>query len=102
MLGQYASFAAQCKGVAQNGTAPGYGGVRGAVGVHAMRAGWIRWIMHVLTTRLLCPSPTAGKTLAFAIPVIEKILAGPKASGKPQCLVLAPTRELAKQVGGVV
>ncbi|KAI7840607.1 hypothetical protein COHA_005757 [Chlorella ohadii] len=40
----------------------------------------------------------SGKTLAFAIPVIEKILAGPKASGKPQCLVLAPTRELAKQV----
>ncbi|PRW21064.1 glutamate--cysteine chloroplastic isoform A [Chlorella sorokiniana] len=40
----------------------------------------------------------SGKTLAFAIPVIEKILAGPKATGKAQCLVLAPTRELAKQV----
>jgi hypothetical protein len=39
----------------------------------------------------------SGKTLAFAIPVIEKILAGPRLR-KPQCLVLAPTRELAKQV----
>lgn len=40
----------------------------------------------------------AGKTLAFAIPIIEKIMAGPRNLRKPQCLVLAPTRELAKQV----
>jgi ATP-dependent RNA helicase DDX21 len=40
----------------------------------------------------------SGKTLAFAIPVIEKILVGPRGTRKPQCLVLAPTRELAKQV----
>lgn len=44
----------------------------------------------------------SGKTLAFAIPVIEKIMAAEPAGRKqrlPQCLVLAPTRELAKQVG---
>lgn len=45
-------------------------------------------------------NPPAGKTLAFGIPVVEKILAAGKGAtkGKPQCLVLAPTRELAKQV----
>lgn len=47
----------------------------------------------------------SGKTLAFALPVVEKIMArqGEIASKStrgraPQCLVLAPTRELAKQV----
>jgi hypothetical protein len=45
----------------------------------------------------------SGKTLAFALPVVEKILAsrdGRKGErGRaPQCIVLAPTRELAKQV----
>ena len=36
-----------------------------------------------------------GKTAAFGIPVIEKIVASLK---KPQALVLCPTRELALQV----
>jgi ATP-dependent RNA helicase DeaD len=36
-----------------------------------------------------------GKTLAFAIPIVEKIDCGMM---KPQALVLAPTRELAEQV----
>ncbi len=45
----------------------------------------------------------SGKTLAFALPVVEKILAARRANkpmrGRaPQCIVLAPTRELAKQV----
>lgn len=45
----------------------------------------------------------SGKTLAFALPVIEKIMANRSAGGRsagrtPQCIVLAPTRELAKQV----
>lgn len=45
----------------------------------------------------------SGKTLAFAVPVIEKVLESfgeeRKPRGRsPQCLVLAPTRELAKQV----
>lgn len=57
----------------------------------------------------------SGKTLAFALPVIEGILeedrksagegsarrrAAPVAGRAPRCLVLAPTRELANQVGG--
>lgn len=37
-----------------------------------------------------------GKTGAFAIPIAEKL----QRSGKIQCLVLAPTRELAMQVAG--
>ena len=44
-----------------------------------------------------------GKTLAFSLPVIEKLLSGGRGSGgrgyrNPKCIVLAPTRELAKQV----
>ena len=43
-----------------------------------------------------------GKTAAFALPIIEHLLVkgGPHrgAPGKPRCLVLAPTRELAAQV----
>ena len=43
-----------------------------------------------------------GKTLAFAVPVIEKLLASGAALKRgraPRVLVMAPTRELAKQVG---
>lgn len=42
-----------------------------------------------------------GKTLAFALPVIESILKeGPEPSKLPRVLVLTPTRELAQQVAG--
>jgi ATP-dependent RNA helicase DeaD len=37
----------------------------------------------------------SGKTIGFAIPTIEKI----KSTGKAKVLVIAPTRELAKQIG---
>ncbi|GAB4820300.1 hypothetical protein N2152v2_007346 [Parachlorella kessleri] len=53
---------------------------------------------------MICRAKTgSGKTLAFALPVIEKIMAAKSAEGgrpkpHPRCLVLAPTRELAKQV----
>ena len=40
----------------------------------------------------------SGKTLAFALPVIEKLMARPGRRRAPGCIVLAPTRELAKQV----
>jgi hypothetical protein len=47
----------------------------------------------------------SGKTLAFALPVVESLLPEDKARGSrkapgrtPRCLILAPTRELAKQV----
>jgi superfamily II DNA/RNA helicase len=43
-----------------------------------------------------------GKTLAFVLPIIEQLMATagqPRAYGRgPVCIVLAPTRELAKQV----
>src|SRR4028118_792187 len=50
-----------------------------------------------------------GKTLAFAIPVCQRTVApgDPDAidiafPGKPQALIVAPTRELAQQVAGDV
>jgi len=44
----------------------------------------------------------SGKTLAFAIPIVEKInqMDRSQRGRAPLCLVLAPTRELAKQVEG--
>lgn len=45
---------------------------------------------------ILCRSKTGtGKTVAFVLPMIEKLTAG---TGMPQALVLCPTRELALQV----
>jgi superfamily II DNA/RNA helicase len=42
----------------------------------------------------------SGKTYAFAIPVLERLVAdgGSSAPGRPRALVLAPTRELASQI----
>jgi len=43
-----------------------------------------------------------GKTLAFVLPVVERLLNDKVTSAwgqPPKVLVLAPTRELAKQVG---
>src|SRR6266516_2451060 len=40
----------------------------------------------------------SGKTLAFAIPIVERL--APGAAGRPQALILVPTRELASQVVG--
>ena len=66
---------------------------------------------------LVCRSLTgSGKTLAFALPIVESlheadnaIKAASKAEGrkarrptKPRALVLAPTRELANQVGALL
>jgi ATP-dependent RNA helicase RhlE len=40
-----------------------------------------------------------GKTLAFALPIIERLAGQGKAAGnKPQALILSPTRELAIQI----
>ncbi len=43
----------------------------------------------------------SGKTVAFTIPVIAKLIAAgsqPRKAGKPRALILAPTRELADQI----
>jgi len=40
----------------------------------------------------------SGKTLGFAIPIVEQL--DPEASSRPEALVLVPTRELATQVRG--
>src|SRR5271157_3272301 len=36
-----------------------------------------------------------GKTAAFVLPILERLLPGPR--GKVRCLIIAPTRELAEQ-----
>src|SRR3954449_7927380 len=46
---------------------------------------------------VLAQSPTgSGKTLAFGVPMLDRVDAN--AYGRPQALVLAPTRELASQI----
>ena len=47
-----------------------------------------------------CAQTGTGKTAAFALPILNHLaLKKQKAARKrPQCLILAPTRELAKQV----
>ncbi len=42
-----------------------------------------------------CAQTGTGKTAAFVIPIIERLVLFPK--GQPQALILAPTRELASQ-----
>lgn len=44
-----------------------------------------------------------GKTAAFVLNILSRLdLSTPEAQGTPQALVLAPTRELARQIVGVV
>ena len=58
---------------------------------------------HVLADALagrdiLAKAPTgSGKTIAFAIPLVERVEAGDR---RPAAVVLVPTRELASQVAG--
>jgi len=59
-------------------------------------------IPHVLAGRDLlgCAQTGTGKTAAFALPILD-LLQGAATSGRPaiRALVLAPTRELAAQIG---
>ncbi len=59
-------------------------------------------IPHVLAGRDLfgCAQTGTGKTAAFALPLIERMLAAPRPRAARGCraLVLAPTRELASQI----
>ncbi|MEY4450741.1 MAG: hypothetical protein RLZZ304_1116 [Actinomycetota bacterium] len=47
----------------------------------------------------------SGKTIAFTVPLVTKLVAGgsqPRKAGKPRALILAPTRELADQIDRTV
>jgi ATP-dependent RNA helicase RhlE len=58
-------------------------------------------IPHLLGGRDLlgCAQTGTGKTAAFALPILHRLSTGkPAASGRPQVLILTPTRELAIQI----
>jgi superfamily II DNA/RNA helicase len=61
-------------------------------------------IPHVLAGRdvMACAPTGSGKTAAFVLPFLHKVISGPSpARGHgPRVLVLTPTRELASQVAG--
>jgi ATP-dependent RNA helicase RhlE len=60
-------------------------------------------IPHVLAGRDLlgCAQTGTGKTAAFALPILHRLLDAKPRQGRPaiRALVLAPTRELAAQIG---
>src|SRR5690606_22030270 len=59
-------------------------------------------IPHLLQGRDLvgCAQTGTGKTAAFALPILHRLAAAPKARvpGRPRALILTPTRELAAQI----
>ncbi|HET8935197.1 MAG TPA: DEAD/DEAH box helicase [Polyangiales bacterium] len=63
----------------------------------------VQAIPHVLSGRDLigCAQTGTGKTAAFALPILDRLLTAPKSNGKAKTrvLVLSPTRELAAQIG---
>ncbi|HVV48491.1 MAG TPA: DEAD/DEAH box helicase [Polyangia bacterium] len=60
-------------------------------------------IPHLLAGRdvLGCAQTGTGKTAAFALPILDRLAREPRAPGArgPRALILAPTRELALQIG---
>ncbi len=58
-------------------------------------------IPHILAGRDLlgCAQTGTGKTAAFALPILNRLLSNPRNARHPRVLVLVPTRELATQVG---
>jgi len=63
-----------------------------------------RAIPHVLAGRDLigCAQTGTGKTAAFALPILQRLVQNPPAHGNRRAiraLVLSPTRELASQIG---
>ena len=63
-----------------------------------------RAIQHVLDGEdVMAVAPTGtGKTAAFAIPMVEKMLQSKRTGPGIRALVMVPTRELAKQISDVV
>jgi ATP-dependent RNA helicase RhlE len=62
----------------------------------------VQAIPHVMAGRDLlgCAQTGTGKTAAFALPILQRLVAVPRPQGIPiRVLVLAPTRELATQIG---
>jgi ATP-dependent RNA helicase RhlE len=62
----------------------------------------VQAIPHLLAGRDLlgCAQTGTGKTAAFALPILQRLAAVPRPQGTPiRVLVLAPTRELATQIG---
>jgi len=58
-------------------------------------------IPHVLRGRDLlgCAQTGTGKTAAFVLPLLERLAVLPRGDGRIRALILAPTRELAIQIG---
>jgi ATP-dependent RNA helicase RhlE len=59
-------------------------------------------IPHVMagSDLLGCAQTGTGKTAAFALPILQRLVAVPRPQGTPiRVLVLSPTRELASQIG---
>ncbi len=46
-----------------------------------------------------CAQTGTGKTAAFVLPILQKLHLGKKVTRNPRALILAPTRELAAQIG---
>jgi ATP-dependent RNA helicase RhlE len=61
----------------------------------------VQAVPHVLEGRDLlgCAQTGTGKTAAFALPTIQRLLENPKKGGAIRVLILSPTRELASQIG---
>ncbi len=51
-----------------------------------------------------CAQTGTGKTAAFMLPILQHLDGNPRrpAPGRPRVLILAPTRELAAQIGGTI
>lgn len=58
-------------------------------------------VPHVLEGRDLlgCAQTGTGKTAAFALPILQRLMQKPRQGNHIRVLVLAPTRELASQIG---
>jgi len=58
-------------------------------------------IPHLLLGKdvLGCAQTGTGKTAAFALPIIQRLVENPRQTKGIRVLVLAPTRELASQIG---